>query len=118
VKFLADENFPFPALYELRKRGYDLSSIAESHAGSSDEVVARICDREARILLTFDKDFGEMVFRRGLSVGSSVVLFRINPDPAVVIEVLRSLIESRLLTAGVFCVVAKDRVRVRPLRAC
>ncbi len=116
MKFLADENFPFPALSELRKRGYDLSSIAEDHAGSSDEEVAGICDREGRILLTFDKDFGELVFRRGLSAGSSVVLFRINPEPEALVEILRSLTDTWLLTAGVFCVVAKDRVRVRPLR--
>jgi hypothetical protein len=64
----------------------------------------------------FDKDFGEMVFRYGLSAGAAVVLLRINPDPDVVIEVLRSMTETGILTAGVFCVVARDRVPVRPLR--
>jgi predicted nuclease of predicted toxin-antitoxin system len=116
VKFLADENFPFPALSAFRNRGYDVSSVAEARAGSSDEAVAEICDREARILLTFDKDFGEMIFRRGMSAGSSVVLFRINPDSAVLVDVLDSMINVGVLTAGVFCVVARDRVRVRPLR--
>jgi predicted nuclease of predicted toxin-antitoxin system len=94
VKYLADENFPFPALAALRNFGYDVSSIAEEYAGSSDEVVAGICDHEARVLLTFDKDFGEMVIARGLSAGSSVVLFRISPEPAALVEVLRSLIDS------------------------
>ena len=79
-------NFPFPALAALRDRGYKVSWIAEDHAGSPDELVAAICEREERILLTFDKDFGELVFRRGLSPGSSVVLFRIVPDPSLVVE--------------------------------
>ncbi len=117
MRFLADENFPFPALAVLRDRGYDVSWVAEGHAGSADEVVAAICDREERILLTFDKDFGDLVFRRGLSSGSSVVLLRIIPEPRVVVEVIHSLIERGILTVGVFCVVARDRVRVRPLRA-
>jgi predicted nuclease of predicted toxin-antitoxin system len=113
VKFLADENFPLPALVALRNLGYDVSSIAEDHAGSPDETVAGICDREGRILLTFDKDFGEMVFRRGMPVGSCVVLFRISPEAAAVVEVIRSLIDRGDLIVGAFCVVARDRVRVR-----
>jgi predicted nuclease of predicted toxin-antitoxin system len=61
VRFLADENFPRTGLAALRERGYDVFSIAESDPGLSDELVAAICDREERILLTFDKDFGELV---------------------------------------------------------
>lgn len=101
----------------LRDRGYDVISIAEEHAGSPDEAVAAICDGEARILLTFDKDFGEMVFRRGLAAGSSVVLFRINPETEVLVGTVESLIVTGILTGGVFCVVARDRVRVRALSA-
>jgi predicted nuclease of predicted toxin-antitoxin system len=73
--------------------GYDVSSVAEGHAGSADELVAAICDREERILLTFDQDFGDLVFRRGLSSGSSVVLLRIMPELRLVVDVIHSLIE-------------------------
>lgn len=116
MKFLADENFPLPALSALRNNGHEVSSVAEDHAGLSDEAVAEICEREGRILLTFDKDFGEMIFRRGLSAGSAVVLFRIIPETTILVESLRSLLDTGLLLPGVFCVVARDRVRVRPLR--
>lgn len=116
MRFLADENFPAPALAALRDRGYDVASIAEDSAGASDELVAAICDGHERILLTFDKDFGDLVFRRGLSSGASVVLFRIAPEPGMVVDMIHSLVETRILTSGVFCVVARDRVRVRPLR--
>jgi predicted nuclease of predicted toxin-antitoxin system len=117
VRFLADENFPRTGLAALRERGYDVFSIAESDPGLSDELVAAICDREERILLTFDKDFGELVFRRGLSSGSSVVLLRLMPEPGLLVDVIHSLVETGILTAGLFCVVARDRVRVRPLPA-
>ena len=52
MRLLADENFPFPALAMLRDRGYDVSWVADCHAGSSDELVAALCDREKRIRLT------------------------------------------------------------------
>ncbi len=80
-------------LTALRNRGYDVSSVAEGHAGSSDELVAAICDRAELILLTFDKDFGDLVFRRGLSSGSSVVLLRITPETRLVVDVIHSLID-------------------------
>ena len=115
MRFLADENFPLPAVAELRGRGHDVLSIAERYGGSSDEIVAAICDREERILLTFDKDFGEIVFRRGLAPGSAVVLFRITPEPSTLAYLIDSLIEGKILTPAVFCVVTRDRVRVRSL---
>ena len=117
MKFLADENFPDTALRELRAGAYDVSSVSEDNPGIGDEEVAGLCDGLGRVLLTFDKDFGELVFRRGLVAELSVVLFRIDPEPVVVAEILRSLVDTGILTAGVFCVVARNKVRVRPLRA-
>ena len=73
MRFLADENFPRPALEALRKAGWEVFSIAEDCPGISDEEVAALCASQLRILLTFDKDFGELIFRRGLSAGSGVV---------------------------------------------
>jgi predicted nuclease of predicted toxin-antitoxin system len=114
MTFLADENFPRPALLVLREAGNDVRSVAEDCPGSSDEEVADICARDARVLLTFDKDFGELVFRRGLRAGLAIVLFRMVPEsPLEVLGMLRSLVETRVLEAGVFCVITRDRVRIR-----
>lgn len=117
MKFLADENFPRPVLSVLRDSGNDVRSVAEECPGSSDEEVAELCDRDERVLLTFDKDFGELVFRRGLRAGSAIVLFRLIPEsPVEVLAILRSLIETGALATGVFCVVTRDRVRTRQLQ--
>lgn len=114
MKFLADENFPRPALVALRKAGWDVFSIAEEHPGVPDEDVAAICADPGRILLTFDKDFGELVFRRGLPAGSGVVLFRIPPDsPEKAAEVVLALVQSQPDLAGLYCVVTRDRIRIR-----
>lgn len=116
MRILADENFPRPALDALRKAGWDVFSIAEERPGVSDEEVAVLCADQQRILLTFDKDFGELIFRRGLPAGSGVVLFRITPEsPDEAADVALALVESQHGLHGSFCVVTRDRIRVRPL---
>jgi len=116
MRFLADENFPRPALLALRKAGWDVFSIAEECPGVPDEEVAMLCAEQQRILLTFDKDFGELVFHRGLPAGSGVVLFRITPEsPERAAEVALALVQSQPDLAGSFCVVTRDRIRIRPL---
>jgi hypothetical protein len=114
MKFLADENFPRLALEALRTAGWDVFSIAESCPGISDDEVIAVCGDQERVLLTFDKDFGELVFRRGLSAASGVVLFRITPEsPGDAAGVALALVESHPDLAGSFCVVTRDRIRVR-----
>jgi hypothetical protein len=54
--------FPRPALLVLKDAGNDVRSVAEEFPGSSYEEVAELYDRDERVLLTFDKDFGELVF--------------------------------------------------------
>jgi hypothetical protein len=114
MRFLADENFPRPALESLRKAGWDVFSVAESCPGiSDDEVIVLSADQE-RVLLTFDKDFGELVFRDGRSAASGVVLFRITPEsPGDAAGVALALADSQPDLAGTFCVVTRDRIRVR-----
>ena len=117
MKFLADENFPRPALEALRKAGWDVFSIAESCPGISDDEVIAVCADQERVLLTFDKDFGELVFRRGLSAASGVALFRITPEsPDDAAALALALVESQPDLAGTFCVVTRDRIRVRRMR--
>ena len=73
MRFLADENFPWPALEALRNAGWEIFSVAEECPGISDEEVAALCSESQRVLLTFDKDFGELVFAVGFQpeAGSS-----------------------------------------------
>lgn len=63
MKFLADENFPRPAVEALRNAGFDVAWISEGQSGAADEQVLARAAAEGRTLLTFDKDFGELAFR-------------------------------------------------------
>ncbi|WP_330083388.1 DUF5615 family PIN-like protein [Methylocystis iwaonis] len=67
MRFLADENFPGEAVTALRSAGHDILWVSETASGASDARVQELAVAGARILLTFDKDFGELAWRKGHS---------------------------------------------------
>jgi predicted nuclease of predicted toxin-antitoxin system len=76
VNFLADESVDRQIVERLRAEGHSVPSVAEMEPGISDEVVLSHANRESVILLTADKDFGEMVYRLH-RVALGVVLIRL-----------------------------------------
>jgi len=90
--------------------------IREAAPGSPDNDVLARAHTERRLLITFDKDFGELVFRRGAKASQGVVLFRISqPSAAVVAERVAALLASRDDWAGQFSVVDDFAIRMRRL---
>ena len=72
--------------------------------------------REGRVILTFDKDFGELAWRVGLPASSGIVLFRLPmPAAAEVGAILAARIGERTDWAGHFSVIEPGRIRMRPL---
>ncbi len=63
--FLADESCDFAVVRALRAAGYDVLAIAERSPGARDEEVIRLATSGRRVLLTEDKDFGQLVFAAG-----------------------------------------------------
>ena len=63
VKLLANENFPAPAIRRLRAEGVDVLSVAEIMPASSDAEVLAFARQEGRWIVTFDRDYGDMVIR-------------------------------------------------------
>jgi predicted nuclease of predicted toxin-antitoxin system len=79
VRWLADECVAAPLVGFLRNAGHDVAYVAEAAAGLSDADVINLASREMRLLLTEDKDFGDLVFRRERTV-PGVVLLRIGRE--------------------------------------
>src|ERR1043165_3928482 len=80
VKFLTDENIPRDLVASLRIAGHDVLSIQEEAPGSSDREVLDRASSQGRILIKFDKDFGELSFRFGLPTTSGIILLRFGPS--------------------------------------
>ena len=66
MRFLAHENFPVDAVTQLKAAGHDIVWVRTAAPGMKDEDVLAWAAREARIVLTFDKDFGELAWRAPL----------------------------------------------------
>ena len=77
MKLMADEGVDKPIVDALRKAGFDVVYILESHQGAEDDYILKLANKQERILLTQDKDFGELVFRLK-NVHFGVVLIRLN----------------------------------------
>jgi len=116
MRLLADENVPGPVVTTLRERGHDVSWVKESLPGADDAVVLDFAQRERRVVVTLDTDFGELAFRSGLPANCGVVLIRLDwtdleaDNHATVVA-----LTSRDDWSGIFAVVEPDRVRIRPL---
>ncbi|MCA1458549.1 DUF5615 family PIN-like protein [Bradyrhizobium sp. BRP22] len=93
MRWLVDECVGAPLVASLRLLGHDVLYIAEAAAGLSDADVVAFAAREKRILLTEDKDFGELIFRRERTI-PGLVLIRIGSEnTSLKIERLGTAIE-------------------------
>jgi predicted nuclease of predicted toxin-antitoxin system len=82
-----------PLVAFLRTDGHEVLYVAEAAAGLSDSDVIALALREKRLLLTEDKDFGDLVFRRERVI-PGVVLMRVRPEyPALKAVRLAAAIE-------------------------
>jgi len=117
VKLLADENIEQPIIDVLRADGHDVVGVAEVAPGSSDQEVLRLANDRGCIVLTNDKDFGELCHREG-RVAAGVVLLRFRSEDGA--EKARKLcgllreIGDRI--EGHFAVVTDHGTRLRPVR--
>lgn len=117
MRLLANENIPLATVEALREAGEDVLSVTEDSPGASDEVVIRWARQEGRIVVTFDRDYGELVFHHRLPPPAGVLYMRFEPEspiePAAVIARLK---EDGVELEGHFTVVNRDGIRQRPIR--
>ena len=76
MKFLADESLDFQIVSRLRQDGCDVLYVAEMTPGISDSKVLDLANSSSALLLTADRDFGELIFRQHL-ISDGVILVRL-----------------------------------------
>jgi predicted nuclease of predicted toxin-antitoxin system len=112
---LADEGVDYPVVERPRREGWSVLYVVEMAPSISDQEVLDEANARDALLLTSDKDFGELVFRLG-RINSGVILLRLaglKPDTraSVVADVLDEYAD-QLVNA--FTVIAPGQVRIRP----
>ena len=115
MKFLLDVCVSSRSLDRyLVSSGHDVSSVLQVDPRASDETVLNIALRENRILVTEDRDFGELVFLRGRSHGPIIRLVELSVDEQV--EAMSELLANHLdaLRGEAIVTVSRGRIRIRP----
>lgn len=116
MRMVLNENLSATVIAELRQRGHDVLSVKESMRSAPDDIILARAQAEQRLVVTHDKDFGELAFRARLPAACGIVLLRLSgtdrdTDNRRVLEAL----ESRTDWAGHFAVVTDAGIRMRPL---
>lgn len=116
MKFIADEGIDSQIVKAMRGVGHDVLYVAEYAPGITDNVVLESTNEEGRILITRDKDFGELVFRNKM-VHSGIILNRLyelasEEKARIVLKVIEEFNENLI---GAFTVIQPNKVRIKRL---
>jgi predicted nuclease of predicted toxin-antitoxin system len=115
--FLANENFPLTSIKILRDAGYNVESVLEKNPGAKDSEVLKEAKKEKRIILTFDRDYGELIYKYKQFPPPGVLYFRLDPctpeEPAEIL--LRIIKKEKISLKGKFTVIQRNNIRQRVL---
>ena len=113
MQFLADESCDFAVVRALRSAGHDVAAIVELSPGAEDDVVLVRARAEARVLLTEDKDFGQLALGAGRDT-PGVILIRFPADVRSALGEMMVNVVTELgdRIRGAFAVVEPGRVRL------
>ncbi|MCS7305672.1 MAG: DUF5615 family PIN-like protein [Thermoguttaceae bacterium] len=115
MKIVADENVDQPIVMRLQQDHHQVWYVPEMAPALPDEAVLEFANRQQAILLTADKDFGELVFRQA-AVHQGVVLLRL----AGLTPAQKAELASRVFASyghqmeGRFTVIESTSLRIRP----
>lgn len=117
MKFLVDENIGLNTVRFLRNRRHNVLSVLEDKnlRGADDDFLIFLANQEERIIITLDKDFGELVFKK-LKKSCGIILFRLeNEREHNIIKVITKLLESKQSFMGKFILVTETQIRIRKI---
>jgi len=113
VEFLADESCDFAAVRALRASGHDVAAVAEWIGGAPDDRVMETALASGRILLTEDKDFGQLVYANGqVSRGVILMRFPARARSQLGAQVVAAVDQLGPRLLGAFTVIQPGRVRL------
>jgi predicted nuclease of predicted toxin-antitoxin system len=116
MDFKIDENLPKDCLTCLHGAGHDAHSVLmENLVGASDSIIADVCKKEKRVLLTLDLDFAN-IRNHPPNEYTGIIVFRVPSQDRKSITILVEKMISFLKKespVGKLWIVEPDRVRIR-----
>jgi predicted nuclease of predicted toxin-antitoxin system len=111
---IADENIFRGLIVALRNEGYEVLSIFESYRGMNDPSIALLSIEPPRIILTEDKDFGNLVFEQKAEVVGVVFLRFLDRERSQIISKLLTFLQNENLAtlSGKFVTITPNKIRI------
>ena len=115
MKFLVDECIGKRFNELMKREGFNSIFVGDCCRGAKDAVVIDQANKENRVIITEDKDFGELIFKRKLHV-PGIILFRTKTtNPNLRINLIRKLL-SKIDPYGKFIVISEKYIKIRELK--
>ena len=114
MKFLLDVCAASRSMHALlASLGHDVLSARETAPRASDEALLALANEEERVLITEDKDFGELVFVHRLP--HPCIIRFLDMRVAEKVSAMRELLEHHgdAMRNGTLIVVTRSRMRIR-----
>ena len=114
MKILADENIEREFIEALRKANFDVLSVREDYIGFADDEILQVAVDENAVILTYDTDFGELIFRFSLE-SYGVILLRVHGLSLTekIDKTIRAIWEHEAELENAFTVISENSVRIR-----
>lgn len=113
MRFLIDANLGRKFARLISKAGYNAVFISDLLANASDEDILALAGREDRVVITNDKDFGELIFKLGTSSTGIILLRTLTTDAERRFNMIKGALDK---AKGKFIVVKEGQIRVRSLK--
>jgi len=113
MRFLADESCDFAVVHALRKAKHDVLAVAEITPRAADSDVIRLARKQKRILLTEDKDFGQLVYASGQkALGVVFLRFPVSARDIIAKDMVMLVEDQKEKLFGSFVVVQPGKIRI------
>ncbi|MGD0646047.1 MAG: DUF5615 family PIN-like protein [Candidatus Bathyarchaeia archaeon] len=112
MQFLADENIPKETVDLLKKQGVDIVSVTSFAFGLSDSKILDLGKKEGRIIITFDKDFSQLIFKEKRKTKGLLLLRFVPKSPQQIAKRIQQVLTSKIKIENYVVIVKKDAVRV------
>jgi len=114
MRFLANENFPISSINYLKDHKFDVVAVVEKLKGASDLQVLEFAAHEKRIILTFDRDYGELIYRYKSLNCPGIIYLKFTPEnPLHPAKYISNLVAADIDFTSKFTVAELNRIRQR-----
>ncbi len=117
MRFLANENIHSQTVLALRTAGLEVVYAWEVMGGARDDVVLEYARQNQLIVITFDRDYGKLIYRHLVPIPAGVLYLRFVPTSPAELSafILRLLTQTEISLLGKFTTARWLQIRQRPL---